>query len=165
MEDSISPATSLIENKHLLRIAMNDPSMKILHVKGSNQPVQIVEEGEVEFYPSQWGEWECASYYIAHNTHIKELILMHSPGRQHTFLQSGFIFFMMGVGRNTSITSLRFDRVHMKWKVVFEETLSESINRRITHLSITNCNLASDAIDSFCKIIHERTTKLNSIKL
>ena len=166
MEDSITPpATPLIENRHLLRIAMNDPSMKILHVKGLNQPVQIVEEGEVEFYPSQWGEWECASYCIAHNTHIKELLLTHSPGRQHNSSQSGFIFFLMGVGRNTSITSLRFDRVHMKWRVVFEETLRESINRRLTHLSITNCNLTSDAINSFCGIIKERSTELSSIKL
>ena len=106
---------------------MNDPSMKILRVRGSDQPVQIVEEGQVEFYPSQWGEWECASYYIAHNTHIKE---------SRPFSQSGLAFFLMGVGRNTSITSLRFDRVHMKWGVVFEETLRESINRRVTHLSI-----------------------------
>ena len=165
MEDSISPATSLIENKHLLRIAMNDPSMKILHVRGSNQPIQMEEEGQVEFYPSQWGEWECASYYIAHNTHIKELLLTHSPGRQRPFSQSGFAFFLMGVGRNTSITSLRFDRVNLKWGVAFEETLRESINRRVTHLSIENCNLASDAIDSFCKIINGRMTELNSIKL
>ena len=86
-----SVTSSLIENNTLLRIALNDPISKSLHVIG-NQP-DGDHRHQAEYYPSQWGEWECAGYCIAQNTNINELTLTNIPDRRHPFVQSGFAFF------------------------------------------------------------------------
>jgi len=159
-----SVTSSLIENNTLLRIALNDPVSTTLHVIGNQSDVDN-RNRPFEYYPSQWGEWECVGYCIAQNTNIKELILTNIPDRQRPFNQSGFAFFLGGVDRNTSITRISFDRINMNWKCVFEETLLESLCKRITHLTITNSTLASNAVVPLCNVIAANTTKLNSVKL
>ena len=158
---SVTPL-SLIENNTLLRIALNDPILKSLYVIG-NQP-DGDHPHQAKYYPSQWGEWECAGYCIAQNTNINELTLTNIPDRRHPFVQSGFAFFLMGVDRNTSITRIHFDRINMNWKCIFEETLLESLCKSITHLTITNCILARNAVVPLCNVIMASTTKLTSIK-
>ena len=162
-----SVTSSLIENNTLLRIALNDPISKSLHVIGNQSPAATDSDhhNHTEYYPSQWGEWECAGYCIAQNTNINELTLTNIPDRRHPFVQSGFAFFLMGVDRNTSITRIHFDRINMNWKCIFEETLLESLCKRITHLTITNCILARNAVVPLCNVILANTTKLTSIKL
>lgn len=165
MDEEQIPATTLMNNNHLLRLLMNDPTVKVLRLRGNHRPVLLVENPRIELQPCEWAEWEVYSYAISRNTHIKELLLVHSPDNQRPFAQSGFAFFLMGVNINRSITRLHLDNIHMTWRTVFGETLKEAISKRITHLSITNCNLTSDAIVQFCRTINERKTKLNSIKL
>ena len=160
-----SVTSSLIENNTLLRIALNDPISKSLHVIGNQSPAATDSDHHTEYYPSQWGEWECAGYCIAQNTNINELTLTNIPDRRHPFVQSGFAFFLKGVDRNTSITRIHFDRMNMNWKCIFEETLLESLCKRITHLTITNCILARNAVVPLCNVILANTTKLTSIKL
>ena len=88
-----SVTSSLIENNTLLRIALNDPISKSLHVIGNQSPAATDSDHHAEYYPSQWGEWECAGYCIAQNTNINELTLTNIPDRRHPFVQSGFAFF------------------------------------------------------------------------